>query len=75
MKIKFLILTLVATTANLFGQPCSQSPYRCKLSKNKLEADIIVVGGGAAGCVLMNKLSEKGAFSVLGIEGGGKYNE
>jgi choline dehydrogenase len=40
------------------------------MSGNELEADIIVVGGGAAGCILMSQLSEKGDFSVLGIEGG-----
>jgi choline dehydrogenase len=34
------------------------------------EADIIVVGGGAAGCILMNQLSAKGRFSVLGLEAG-----
>lgn len=45
-------------------------PFRCKMSDNKLEADIIVVGGGAAGCILMSQLSENGRFSVLGIEGG-----
>ncbi len=68
MKIKFLTLALVIATANLFGN--SSSPYRCKMSGNKLEADIIVIGGGAAGCVLMNQLSENGRFSVIGIEGG-----
>ncbi len=68
MNIKFIALALVTTTVNLFsGQ---SSPYRCKMSGNKLEADIIVVGGGAAGCVLMSELSENGQFSVLGIEGG-----
>lgn len=35
-----------------------------------LEADIIIVGGGAAGCVLMNRLSKHGRFSVLGLEAG-----
>lgn len=39
-------------------------------NKERLEADIIVVGGGAAGCVLMNELSKNGLFSVLGIEAG-----
>lgn len=69
MKIKFIILALVVTTVNLFGKHSSDDPYRCKMSGDKLEADIIVIGGGAAGCILMNKLSENG-FSVLGIEGG-----
>jgi choline dehydrogenase len=36
----------------------------------KNEADIIVIGGGTAGCILMKELSENGRFSVLGIEGG-----
>jgi choline dehydrogenase len=68
MKIKFVTaaLVLVIATAHLLGS----HPYRCKMSGNELEADIIVVGGGAAGCVLMSQLSEKGQFSVLGIEGG-----
>lgn len=68
MKIKCIILTLVAATVNLFGD--HSSPYRCRMSGNELEADIIVIGGGAAGCILMNKLSENGRFSVIGIEGG-----
>ena len=68
MKFKYLILALVTATANLFGD--SSSPYRCKMSGNELEADFIVVGGGAAGCILMSELSENGRFSVLGIEGG-----
>lgn len=68
MKFKFIILALVTATVNLYAS--SSSPYRCKMSGNELEADIIVIGGGAAGCILMNQLSEDGLFSVLGIEGG-----
>src|SRR5580692_8963378 len=68
MKTKFITLALVAATVNLFGS--SSSPYRCRMSGNELEADIIVVGAGAAGCIVMNQLSENGQFSVLGIEGG-----
>ncbi len=68
MKIKFIILALVTVTVNLFGS--SSGPYRCRVSGNELEADIIVIGGGAAGCVLMNELSKEGQFSVIGIEGG-----
>lgn len=66
MKIKFTILALVTATVNLFGD--HSSPYRCKMSGDELEADIIVIGGGAAGCILMSELSKN--FSVLGIEGG-----
>lgn len=36
----------------------------------KYQADIVVVGGGAAGCVLMNQLSAGGRYSVLGLEAG-----
>lgn len=66
MKIIYITLALVIATVNLFGD----HPYRCKMSGNKLVADVIVVGGGAAGCVVMSELSKKGQFSVLGIEGG-----
>jgi choline dehydrogenase len=68
MRCHMIFLAAVAFTANLFGDV--SSPYRCKMSGNELEADIIVIGGGAAGCIVMNKLSEGGQFSVLGIEGG-----
>lgn len=68
MKITFIILVLVTTTVNLFGSPTS--PYRCKMSGHELEADIIIIGGGAAGGILMSELSKDGLFSVLGIEGG-----
>lgn len=72
MNIKFTTIILaVMATINLFGDHCSQGkPYRCKMSGNELEADIIVIGGGAAGCILMSELSKNGLFSVLGIEGG-----
>lgn len=65
MKLNFLTCAFILSTFNLFAdQPVEKRNREC------LEADIIVVGGGAAGCVLMNKLSENGQFSVLGIEAG-----
>lgn len=38
---------------------------------NKADFDYIVAGGGTAGCVLANRLTENGRFSVLLIEAGG----
>ncbi len=63
MNIKFIALVLVAATATVFGG--QSPPYR-----NKNTADIIVIGGGTAGCILMKELSENGRFSVIGIEAG-----
>lgn len=70
MKIQSIVLILAMATASLFGDQSRSEPYRCKMTGDTLEADIIVVGGGAAGCILMSQLSENGRFSVLGIEGG-----
>ena len=63
MNIKLITLALLAATTTVFGG--QSSPYR-----NKDEADIIVIGGGTAGSILMKELSENGRFSVLGIEAG-----
>src|SRR5580698_2794949 len=63
MNIRFVTLALLAATTTVFGG--QSSPYR-----NKDEADIIVIGGGTSGSILMKELSENGRFSVVGIEAG-----
>lgn len=63
MNMKFVTLALLAVTTTVFAS--DSSPYQ-----NKDEADIIVIGGGTAGSILMKELSENGQFSVLGIEAG-----
>lgn len=68
MNFKFACFALLLTTSHLLGG--HSSPYQCKMSGKELEADIIVIGGGAAGCILMSELSKNGEFSVLGLEGG-----
>ncbi len=71
MKNKFIVLALVTFTASLFGdQHRPKNTLMGSVNEKCLEADIVVVGGGAAGCIVMNKLSEKGRYSVLGIEAG-----
>ncbi len=40
---------------------------------HKTRYDYIIVGGGAAGCILARKLSDNGCNSVLMLEAGGNY--
>lgn len=68
MNIKLITLALVAATATLLGG--QSSPSRRTKPGKTLEPDIIVIGGGAAGCILMEQLSKNGQFSVLGLEAG-----
>ena len=49
----------------------AQSNQAVQLANLRSEYDYIVVGAGAAGCVMAHRLSQNGQASVLVIEGGG----
>jgi len=49
----------------------AQSNQAVQLANLRSEYDYIVVGAGAAGCVMTHRLSQNGQASVLVIEGGG----
>ena len=42
---------------------------------DKLDFDYVVVGAGSAGCVLANRLTENGEYTVLLIEAGGRDSD
>ncbi|MPZ38114.1 MAG: NAD(P)-binding protein [Rhizobiales bacterium] len=49
----------------------AQSNQAARIANLKNEYDFIIVGAGASGCVLAQRLSQDGRASVLVIEGGG----
>jgi len=77
MKFSFIIFALAIASINLFGkqgsmidQPRVAARSKMPAIENGPVADIIVIGGGAAGGILMSELSKRCVFSVLGLKAG-----
>ncbi len=70
--VKMLIAAGVsAAVARDMAEQAAQSNQAVQLANLRAEYDYIVVGAGAAGCVMAHRLSQNGQASVLVIEGGG----
>lgn len=65
-----LINALMAAKCPLGSPDFYPADYGPELSENE-EFDFIVVGGGTAGSVVANRLTENGNWKVLVVEAGG----
>ncbi|KAH6904616.1 aryl-alcohol oxidase [Coprinopsis sp. MPI-PUGE-AT-0042] len=68
-----LLWALSAILANL--QPATGVIVEDLTSLPPMEYDFVIVGGGTAGCVLANRLTENPLFNVLVIEAGNTHED
>lgn len=53
-------------------KPMDLDPFPC--IRYKLEADVLIVGGGMAACAFVERITRSGQFSAILIENGPNYN-